>query len=69
MINLIVPNYCQSCEEFEPIVAQRPEQIETNYGDLALYGDTYVECEHRCRCRTIYEYLKKEKENSNGNNV
>ena len=63
MINLIVPNCCQSCEEFEPIVTQRPEQIETNCGDI------YVECEHRCRCRTIYEYLKKEKENSNDNNV
>lgn len=26
-----------------------------------LYGDTYVECEYRHRCKAIYEYLEKEK--------
>lgn len=66
MITLIVPDCCQSCEDFEPQVTQRPEQkavidVETGYGNLILCGDTYVECEYRRRCKTIYEYLEKEK--------
>ena len=61
MITLIVPEYCQSCTDFEPQVTQRPEQVETGYGNLILYGDTYVECEYRNRCKAIYEYLEKEK--------
>ena len=61
MIKLIVPYYCQSCADFEPQVTQRPEQVETGSGNLILYGDTYVECEHRYRCKAIYDYLKKEK--------
>lgn len=60
MINLIVPEYCQSCTDFEPQVTQRPEQIETDNGNF-LFGDTYVECEYRHRCKAIYEYLEKEK--------
>lgn len=35
MITLIVPEYCQSCTDFEPQVTQRPEQVETGYGNLA----------------------------------
>ena len=27
-------------------------------GDLYLYGDTIIGCEHRRRCETIYDYLK-----------
>lgn len=46
---------------FEPQVTQRPEQVETGYGNLILCGDTYVECEYRYRCKAIYEYLEKEK--------
>lgn len=61
MIKLIVPDCCKSCEEFDPIVTKRPEQVDTGYGHLVLCGDTYVECEHRHRCKTIYEYLEKEK--------
>ena len=60
MITLIVPEYCQSCTDFEPQVTQRPEQIETGNGNF-LFGDTYVECEYRRRCKAIYEYLEKEK--------
>lgn len=52
MITLIVPDCCQSCTDFEPQVTQRPEQQD---------GDTYVECEYRHCCKTIYEYLEKEK--------
>lgn len=62
MITLIVPEYCQSCTDFEPQVTQRPEQVETGYGDLILCGDTYVECEYRRRCKNIYEHLEKKKE-------
>lgn len=63
MIKLIVSEYCQSCTEFEPRVTQRPEQIDTDYGDQYFYGDTIVECEYRRRCEAIYGYLKKEKNN------
>lgn len=62
MITLIVPEYCQSCTDFEPQVTQRPEQLETGYGDIILCGDTYVECEYRHRCKNIYEHLEKEKD-------
>lgn len=67
MITLIVPDYCQSCTDFEPQVTQRPMQkdmltdVDTGYGNLILCGDTYVECEYRHRCKAIYEYLEKEK--------
>ena len=61
MINLIVPEYCQSCTDFEPQVTQRPAQVETSYGNLILCGDTYVECEYRNRCKAMYNYLEKEK--------
>lgn len=59
MITLIVPEYCQSCTDFEPQVTQRPEQVETGYGNLIFCGDTYVECEYRHRCKAIYEHLEK----------
>ena len=61
MINLIVPEYCQSCTDFEPQVTKRPGHVETSYGDLILCGDTYVECEYRHRCKAIYEYFEREK--------
>lgn len=50
------------CTDFEPQVTQRPEQLETGYGDIVLCGDTYVECENRRRCKAIYEHLEREKE-------
>ena len=34
MINLIVPEYCQSCADFDPQVTQGPEQLETGYGGI-----------------------------------
>lgn len=40
MITLIVPEYCQSCTDFEPQVTQRPEQVETGYDNLI-----------RCACK------------------
>ena len=62
MITLIVPEYCQSCTDFEPQVTQRPEQkdvltdVDTGYGNLILCCDTYVECEYRYCCIAICEY-------------
>ena len=63
MIKLIVPDYCQSCAEFEPRVTQRPEQLNTVYGETYFYGDTIVECQYRRRCEAMYDHLKKEKNN------
>lgn len=33
MIKLIVPGYCKYCEDFEPIVTQRPERLLTDCGE------------------------------------
>ena len=63
MIKLNVPEYCQSCDDFEPIVNQRPAQLNIDCGETFSYGDTIVECQYRRRCEAIYNHLKKEKKN------
>lgn len=63
MIKLVVPGYCKYCEDFEPIVTQRPERLLTDCGETFSYGDTIVECRYRRRCEAIYNHLKKEKNN------
>ena len=63
MIKLIVPGYCKYCEDFEPIVTQRPERLLTDCGETFSYGDTIVECQYRRRCEAIYNHLKKAKNN------
>lgn len=63
MIKFNISIYCQNCPDFEPQITQRPEQIKSNYGGSYFYGDTLVECKYRNRCETIYNYLKKEKNN------
>lgn len=60
MIKLNVYEFCQNCMEFEPRVTQRLEQLDSNYGESFVYGDTILECEHRQHCEAIYNYLKKE---------
>ena len=64
VIKLIVPDYCHSCTDFEPSVTQRPDKLNTSYGDSLLCGDTIVECQYRNRCEAIYDYLKKEEKNN-----
>lgn len=64
MIKLVVPEYCQSCDDFEPVVTQRPAQLNTDCGETFSYGDIIVECRYRRRCESIYNYLKKEKNES-----
>lgn len=63
MIKFNISIYCQDCPDFEPQITQRPEHIKSNYGNSYFYGDTLVECKYRNRCETIYNYLKKEKNN------
>ena len=60
MINLIVPEQCQSCTEFEPQITKRPEKIDIGFNDFCICGDTIIECEYRNRCDAIHNYLKKE---------
>lgn len=62
MINLIVPEYCQSCTYFEPQVTQRPEKLNIGFSDFCICGDTIIECEYRYHCKAIYEYLEREKD-------
>lgn len=62
MIKLDVREYCRACIKFDPLVTQRPEQINSDCGDSCFYGDTIVECQHRRHCEAIYKYLKKENE-------
>lgn len=54
MIRLDVEDYCQDCDDFEP-VAER-----TNYyaGEVLKKCDTIVRCKHAGRCASIAEYLK-----------
>lgn len=55
MINLEVQFYCQNCPDFEPEVEQ--EQFYD-------YINTIIRCKHRIRCKTIYDYITKQKEKS-----
>ena len=59
MIKLDIREYCQSCTEFEPQIAQRPAQFASLSGDISVLGDTIVECEHRRHCETLYNHLKR----------
>lgn len=60
MIKLDIREYCQACTEFEPLVTQRPEQLNRDFGGyLCFCGDTIVECEHRRNCEALYNYLKR----------
>ena len=63
MIKLDVREYCQSCDDFEPIVTQRQAQLNTDYGETFSYGDTIVDCRYRHLCEGIYNHLKKAKNN------
>ena len=63
MIKLTLPGYCKYCEDFEPIVTQRPERLLTDCGETFSYGDTIVECRYKRRCESIYNHLKKAKNN------
>lgn len=50
MIKLEVEDYCQDCPEFEPAYSHIRY---LNTGKC----DTFVECEHKSRCRNINTYL------------
>ena len=63
MIRLNVFEYCQSCVEFSPRVTQRPEKLDTDNRSY-FCGDTIVECQYRCRCEAISNYLKEENNKS-----
>lgn len=59
MIKLDVCEYCQDCLEFEPYVDQRPDLYYSNE-EQCLFGDTVVKCENQCKCKVLYNHLKKE---------
>lgn len=61
MIKLDICYYCQGCMEFDPQVTQRPEQLNTLFGD-SIHGDTIVECTHRRHCEALYNLLKGEQQ-------
>lgn len=57
MIELRVENYCQNCDEFEPVA-----EVMKSY-DIAMEdkeGLTKVSCKHAHRCSELIRYLKKE---------
>lgn len=64
MIKLDVCSYCQDCTDFEPQVAQKPGQFASLSGDIRVFGDTIVECEHRRHCETLYNHLKRSDKNA-----
>lgn len=61
MIKLAIEPYCENCPEFEA----KLNKIEFSYLDRMTEHDTIITCEHCDKCATIYEHLKKEKENGN----
>ena len=63
MIKLDVCEYCQDCLEFKPYVDQRPDVFCSNEAQY-FCGDTIVKCEDQCKCKVLYNHLKKE--NSDG---
>lgn len=62
MIKLNVCEYCQSCLEFKPVVAEGLNFLFANDTLLGSIGDTIVECENRYKCEILYNYLKKGRE-------
>lgn len=65
MIELNIHEYCQSCPEFEPRIAQRPTQFINLTGDIgSVFGDTIIECENRRHCEALYNHLKRSDNNA-----
>lgn len=64
MIKLDIYDFCQNCTEFEPQVAHRPSELNSNFGIFRFGGDTIIECKRRRNCEAVHEYLKKEKKNN-----
>ena len=60
MIKLNIEGYCENCADFEPV-----KDDYSMYGpdDMPWKVDIVIGCEHRHRCRNIYNYMCKEKEN------
>ena len=54
MIRLVVDDYCENCNEFEPDVEKM--NCENIYG--TEFTDTMITCVHKRRCKCIKNYLE-----------
>ena len=54
MIRLVVDDYCENCNEFEPDVEKM--NCENIYG--TEFTDTMITCVHKQRCKCIKNYLE-----------
>lgn len=59
MIHLEVQDYCQNCDDFEPVKASALH-VARVAGGATL--ETFVRCENEKRCKQIYERIVKEQE-------
>lgn len=59
MIHLEVQDYCQNCDDFEPVKASALH-VACVAGGATL--ETFVRCENEKRCKQIYEHIVKEQE-------
>lgn len=59
MIHLEVQDYCQNCDDFEPVKASALH-VACVAGGATL--ETFVRCENEKRCKQIYERIVKEQE-------
>ena len=69
MIKLSLEDYCQDCNQFEPVAKRTNEPIYSVYNEL---DDTYnciqVICEHTFLCRRLARHLKKANMSCDGTN-
>lgn len=70
MINVQVPNYCQNCPEFEPVVKKELRDftrfsVRDNDYVGEKYCDTTITCVHAERCWAIHKYIQKEEKKKN----
>lgn len=57
MIRLDIEDYCNKCPNFDPIITERPEILESCAGSFT-YGDTVVKCFNCDKCEMLMDYLK-----------
>ena len=61
MIQMSVEPYCHNCPEFQPVISGNVIQsFDFTTGSILI---RYVECEHKERCKCMYEHIKETSKN------
>lgn len=65
-IELKIEEYCHNCHEFEPKTDVYSSVLSSGllsgdpYDEPVVHNDTIVYCEHRERCLSMYNFIRKE---------